>query len=96
MRLIDVDAIPWQECLNTNGYAEPLDKVIAVIQNMPTIEAEPIVRCKDCKYFEEIMTARFRDGTTKEVQICKNRVPLKGENFYCGYGEQRRAKDGVE
>lgn len=34
MRLIDADAIPWQECLDTNGYAEPLDKVIAVIQNM--------------------------------------------------------------
>ena len=42
MRLIDADAIPWQECLDTNGYAEPLDKVIAVIQNMPTIEAESI------------------------------------------------------
>ena len=40
MRPIDADSIPWQECLDTNGYAEPLDKVIAVIQNMPTIEAE--------------------------------------------------------
>ena len=42
MRLIDVDSVPWQECLDTDGYAEPLDKVIAVIQNMPTVEAEPV------------------------------------------------------
>lgn len=41
MKTIDADAIPWQECLDTNGYAEPLDKMIAVIQNMPTVEAEP-------------------------------------------------------
>lgn len=47
-----------------------------------------VVRCKDCKYFEEIMTARYRDGTTKEVQICKKRVPLKDENFYCGWGKR--------
>ena len=53
------------------------------------LEAEPIVSCKACKYFEEIMTARSRDGTTKEVQICKKRVPLKGENFYCGWGERK-------
>lgn len=56
-------------------------------------KSEPMVRCKDCKYFEEIMTARYRDGTTKEVQICKKRVPLKDENFYCGWGERKESEE---
>ena len=62
-------------------------------QGISLADLEPVVRCKDCKYFEEIMTARYRGGTTKEVQNCKKRVPLKDENFYCGLGER---KDGGE
>lgn len=66
-------------------YAPKFDK--------PAVDMVEVVRCKDCKYFEEIMTARYRDGTTKEVQICKKRVPLKGENFYCGWGERKESEE---
>ena len=27
--------------------------IVAFIDNMPTIEAEPVVRCKDCKYRQD-------------------------------------------
>ena len=56
-------------------------------------QIDELVRCKDCKYFEEIMIARFRDGSTVEVQNCKKRVPLKDENFYCGWGEQKESEE---
>lgn len=60
---------------------------------MKDLDAVCAVRCKDCKYFEEIMIALYRDGTTKEDQFCKKHVPLKDENFYCGWGKR---KDEVE
>lgn len=63
MRLIDADALKGQiretiKVYKTNGkFDEPLKRFcnmlrqeIEAIDNAPTIDAEPVVRCKDCKY----------------------------------------------
>ncbi len=68
MRLIDGDAVIALIAtsifdLEYNDENVELQKAITLL---PTIEAEPIVRCKDCKHFYTIMTARFRDGSTTE------------------------------
>lgn len=52
-----------------------------------------IVQCKDCKYFERIMAARYRNGETVEYQNCRQRVPQNSENFYCGYGERKETEE---
>ena len=63
MRLIDADALlkwlsewelqeaPWW---GANGYgdakvAETIKEAIDAVEQMPTIDAVPVVRCKDCK-----------------------------------------------
>lgn len=49
MRLIDADKIQWKSYPNDYGetnddYVEKCD-----IDNMPTVDAVPVLRCKDCK-----------------------------------------------
>ena len=49
MRLIDADALPVNmPAANRPSYFELLD----AIEDAPTIDAVPVVRCKDCVYCE--------------------------------------------
>lgn len=75
MRLIDAGALlenfhkkrkPQEGADNTNQrhrYMQFLSDCEA-IRNAPTIDAVPVVRCKDCKYRDEQTAncARFRKG----------------------------------
>lgn len=79
MRLIDADKIPFVE----TNLIQTSEKIVwvgkAVIDNLPTIDAVPVVRCKDCKYFE------FGDYCAEdkmEHSHCR-------ENDFCSYGERR-------
>ena len=48
MRLIDADALPkeisWDKIENTAFWE--------TINEQPTIDAVPVIRCKDCKWYE--------------------------------------------
>ena len=48
MRLIDADALP-----KYTGYALSADEVATAVENAPTIDAVPVVRCKDCVYYQD-------------------------------------------
>lgn len=54
MRLIDADALGIgkanPEMFENKGYADGWNSAIEILQQSPTIEAEPVVHCKDCKY----------------------------------------------
>ena len=54
MRLIDADALGIgkanRDCFDDPKYADGWNSAIEIINNAPTIEAEPVVRCKDCKW----------------------------------------------
>lgn len=50
MRLIDADKILYfkgKDIVGEEAYITQKD----VIDEMPTVDAEPIIRCKECKYF---------------------------------------------
>lgn len=52
MRLIDTDAIKLPE-----GFFEKVDNVPKFydwLNSLPTIDAVPVVRCKDCQFFSDI------------------------------------------
>ena len=75
MRLIDADALPkeisWDKIENTAFWE--------TINEQPTIDAVPVIRCKDCKH-------RHLDGM---IWNCPFGLS-GGEDFFCAYG----AKDG--
>lgn len=55
-RLIDADALHRKVKMETNPYGKPtIDydsgvKVLEWIEQAPTVDAVPVVRCRDCKH----------------------------------------------
>ena len=89
MRLIDADWVlahikPYElsdeDWSVTGGTAIRL--ICNAINQAPTIDAVPVVRCKDCKYF----------GLNDEnVPYCSNPFGLDDlePNGFCGYGREK-------
>ena len=79
MRLIDADALYRKVKMETNPYGKPtIDydsgvKVLEWIDKAPTIDAVPVVRCKDCKYFK--------------TRLCENEDSY--DDWFCADGERK-------
>lgn len=61
---------------------DDLAEIANRIKALPTVDAVPVVRCKDCKY---------RDGTPGQPNILCAQMH---EDDFCSYGECREDKDG--
>lgn len=97
MRLIDKDrakdileryANAPHIALECGGMAIAIDTCICLLDNCPTIDAEPVVRCKDCRH------RRHLQGATDEAYTCSLGWGLSGivaEEDFCSYGKR---KDG--
>lgn len=82
MRLIDADKLV--DMLYDNEYTIlcPLDEVSGVVDACQTVDAVPVVRCKDCKYF----------GLNDEnVPYCSNPFGLDDPepNGFCNYRRKK-------
>ena len=89
VRLIDADALHRKVKMETNPYGKPtIDydsgvKVSEWIDKAPTIDAVPVVRCKDCKYrFKN--NGHSRDG----CPIIDANIWMDGDDF-CSHGERK-------
>ena len=72
MRLIDADRL-------LQGYEDHDFIDTHVVWNAPTVDAVPVIRCKDCKHW------------AKGLGWC-NFTDLDVEpNFYCAYAERKEA-----
>ena len=82
MRLIDVDAF-LEKIKRTSRYFD----VKFDIEEMPTIDAAPVVRCKDC----------IRRYDTDECPMCflieGKYYEYTNENGYCDRGERKEGAD---
>ena len=91
MRLIDADALYRKVKMETNPYGKPtIDydsgvKVLEWIDKAPTIDAVPVVRCKDCKWLYDEMDDYCCRSHRGLVRIC--------ENSFCSYGERKNGDD---
>ena len=87
-RLIDVDNINYHEHTECMGHGD-FETVRTVtdkeIEEIPTVDAVPVVRCQDCKYssYDEIFENRW----------CNSRSGCRKvkDNDFCSYGDR---KDG--
>ena len=84
MRLIDADAF-----LERMSHTDRFFGVVYDINDSPTVDAVPVVRCKDCKY-------RTKDTRWTRAGFCGRRgagdcfaAPPEG---YCSYGEREETK----
>ena len=73
MRIIDADFA----CKGCIRYRTSLPCEECVVNDVPTVDAVPVVRCRDCKYY---------DGKW----MCKiSGVPSRKPNDFCSYGERK-------
>ena len=85
MRLIDSDEL-WER-LNYEPWEHNADRdeiALPIVNAAPTVDAVPVVRCKDCKYGEydskpngAMACLRTKDGFWRK------------ETDFCSYGERK-------
>lgn len=85
-RLIDADAV--EKVLKEKHFRRVLDSdrwliadIRKSIMDLPTIDAEPIIRCKDCNFLENAMNAlaNAHCGNTKQ-QTKMDSVSMQAES----------------
>ena len=110
MRLIDADKLQQfpiranrcdKEHANTH-FINGIESVMEYAELLPTVDAVPVVRCKDCKHAEPY---KRTDGATGYYCHCKYNVfeygdrrkytPVRASGDYCSYGE-REENNGVD
>lgn len=81
MRLIDLDKL--NSCiaqsrisLHATRSRLRVSDIVLIIQSMPIIDAVPVVRCRDCKWYDLAFYVCSKCG------VCVNR------DFYCADGEK--------
>ena len=82
MRLIDLDSDYIQETIYRRGFKTRQD-IEEWLNFAPTIDAVPVVRCKDCKYYE-IHKPKVLENCERKGYI----IPMKPDDF-CSYGERK-------
>ena len=88
MRLIDADIADVviiydksNELTQVSAIREYIDRQRAFLDKFPTIDAVPVVRCRECKHY---------DGKW----MCKiSGVPSRKQNDFCSYGDRKEGAD---
>lgn len=92
-RLIDANALLARLASSSESWAKNLkairnwwphavgikDNIVGVINDMPTVDAVEVVRCKDCKYYEDV----------KLLPHCTLCGIMKCEDDFCSCGERK-------
>ena len=89
MRLIDADKLTKNLTYDIGNHPMhgnfkiTMASVRAAISNMPTIDAVPVVRCKECWYYQNAKINK------KGFLICPASGMEITEDDYCSYGERK-------
>ena len=92
-RLIEADALHRKVKIETNPYGKPtIDydsgvKVLEWIDKAPTIDAVPVVRCRDCKHYKPQKKSAHWENS---ANYCNRVVTIKVQpDDFCSYGERK-------
>ena len=96
MRLIDADKlleiykkwIPQLLYKEDEGDRRGVETCIMVLKDMQTVDAVPVVRCRECKY-------RGTDDCIFHIkgEPVDEELLLKLDNDFCSYGERKGCAD---
>ena len=92
-RLIDADALGVGRCskdILPAAYCAGWNGLIELIEKAPTIDAVPVVRCRDC-------VNCLIDNTERKYHLCMRHssvFPRKVDLMdFCSYGERKEGAD---
>ena len=90
MRLIDASELVQVLCVNMDS-GEQFDKATHCVDVMPTVDAVPVIRCKDCKWFD----MSDPSGTVEPIGYgCKKVTRLWREpDDYCKGAERKEENE---
>lgn len=98
MRLIDADAL-WDELTEDLEDGDVLYRIPpSYIDDAPTVDAVPVVRCRECEHAERYErtdgTAGYSCGHPQNTFVFGDRwdrvfEPIKEPDDFCSYGERR-------
>ena len=89
MRLVDADNA--RECFSGDGVTGAVMQ--RMFDSLPTIDAVPVVRCRECKYWRRY-TRQWENHCAGECE----RHRMEGgtyENDFCSYGQRKEADHEV-
>ena len=87
MRLIDLDSDYIQETLYRRGFKTRQD-IEEWLNNAQTIDAVPVVRCRDCKFGDW-------DSEPHDAMVCMRTKDgfWRSGNDFCSFGEPKEGAD---
>ena len=89
MRLIDADAL-LEKMKRTSRYFQ----IKFDIEEAPTIEAEHVVRCKECKHWKPSGSKAGNSFSDMEyIGGCEFTNYCRRESDFCSYGERKEGAD---
>lgn len=86
MRLVDADNA--RECFGGDGVTGAVMQ--RMFDSLPTIDAVPVVRCRECKFYREFRTKRHNQLMRLCYRMGKHDMeyPVKPDDF-CSYGQRK-------
>lgn len=83
MRTIDADKLVDMLYDNEFSVLCPLDEVSGVVDACPTVDAVPVVRCKNCRAYNKPKTG-----------WCEVHLDREHPDDFCSYGKRKDGGDG--
>lgn len=97
MRLIDADALMgtvFNDVVLIDGEVKGAGIILAeTVDGAATVDAVPVVRCKDCKSCRKLNRKdRIEEAYAEGVLWCKNQSDGVWPDDFCSYGERKDGK----
>ena len=88
MRLIDADEAIINFGFEWDDISPTRDEFVAFLKKQPTIDAVPMVRCRDCKFGDW-------DSEPNDAMVCMRTKDgfWRSGNDFCSYGERKEGAD---
>ena len=97
MRLIDAHALALERCskdILPAAYCAGWNGLIGLIEKAPTIDAVPVVRCRECKHWKPSGSKAGDSFSDMEyIGGCKFTNYYRRESDFCSYGERKEGAD---
>ena len=107
MRLCDLDEIKiqvkrqYEDCHGYSGnkkaiYREAILAVRSILHSEKTIDAVPVVRCRECKHWKPAGSKAGNSFSDMEyIGGCEFTNYYRTESDFCSYGERKEGADNA-
>ena len=96
MRLIDVDELGVGRCSKDvlpAAYCAGWNGLLGLIEKAPTVDAVPVVRCKDCKHLR-VWNRKDIYAFCPKTNIVFLPFEKDTRTFFCSFGKRKDGADG--